>query len=53
VQFNLEDGSQIVVRPSGTEPKCKFYYMIRGESAAGCEKKLTQLKQNFETTYLI
>jgi phosphoglucomutase len=52
VQFNLEDGSQIIVRPSGTEPKCKFYYMIRGESADACAAKLTQLKQSFDATYL-
>ena len=26
IKFYLEDGSTIAVRPSGTEPKCKFYY---------------------------
>lgn len=26
LKFFLEDGSWIAVRPSGTEPKCKFYY---------------------------
>ena len=25
VKFIFEDGSSIAVRPSGTEPKCKFY----------------------------
>lgn len=25
VKFTFEDGSSIAVRPSGTEPKCKFY----------------------------
>lgn len=31
LQFFLEDGSKISVRPSGTEPKIKFYFEIRGE----------------------
>ena len=26
VKYFLEDGSTIAIRPSGTEPKCKFYY---------------------------
>jgi phosphoglucomutase len=29
LQFFLEDGSKITVRPSGTEPKIKFYFGIR------------------------
>jgi phosphoglucomutase len=53
MQFHLEDGSQIIVRPSGTEPKCKFYYMIRGQNLAECEAKLATIKQAFETTYLL
>ncbi len=31
LQFFLEDGSKISIRPSGTEPKIKFYFEIRGE----------------------
>jgi phosphoglucomutase len=29
LQFILEDGSKISVRPSGTEPKIKFYVSVR------------------------
>lgn len=31
LQFFTEDGSKITVRPSGTEPKIKFYFGIKGE----------------------
>jgi phosphoglucomutase len=30
LQFFLEDGSKISVRPSGTEPKIKFYFGVKG-----------------------
>jgi phosphoglucomutase len=30
LQFILEDGSKISARPSGTEPKIKFYFSVRG-----------------------
>ena len=29
LQFFLKDGSKISVRPSGTEPKIKFYFSVR------------------------
>lgn len=32
LKFFLEDGSTIAIRPSGTEPKCKFYYGAVGKS---------------------
>jgi phosphoglucomutase len=31
LQFILKDGSKISVRPSGTEPKIKFYFSVKGE----------------------
>lgn len=30
LQFELEDGSLISARPSGTEPKIKFYFSVKG-----------------------
>ena len=40
LQFFLEDGSKISVRPSGTEPKIKYYFSVNTvlESATGFEE---------------
>ncbi len=32
LQFYLADGSKITMRPSGTEPKIKFYFSVRGDT---------------------
>ena len=32
LKFFLEDESWIAVRPSGTEPKCKIYYCVKGKN---------------------
>ena len=37
LQFFLEDGSKISIRPSGTEPKIKFYFSVRGKLSNGYE----------------
>lgn len=39
LKFYLEDGSWIAVRPSGTEPKCKFYYCVCGTSKENAKEK--------------
>jgi len=35
IQWHLEDGTMVTVRPSGTEPKIKYYVLLRTEVAAG------------------
>ena len=37
LQFFTEDGTKISVRPSGTEPKIKFYVEVKGQMANGAE----------------
>ena len=39
LKYYLEDGSWIAIRPSGTEPKCKFYYCIKGTSLENAHEK--------------
>lgn len=42
--YDLEDGSWFCVRPSGTEPKVKFYFGIKGDTAEQAEVKLHALE---------
>ena len=39
LKYYLEDGSWIAVRPSGTEPKCKFYFCVKGADKADVKAK--------------
>ena len=39
LKYYLEDGSWIAARPSGTEPKCKFYFSIKGHNAEDAASK--------------
>ncbi len=50
LQFFLEDGSKITMRPSGTEPKIKFYFGARGPlaKAADFEKANEQLEKKIQ-----
>ena len=43
IKLKLEDGSWVVVRPSGTEPKMKIYVAVKGQSEAQSNEKLSAL----------
>lgn len=44
LKYILEDGSWVAVRPSGTEPKLKFYFSVKASSAEGAQLGLEELK---------
>jgi phosphoglucomutase len=53
IKFYLGNGSTIVVRPSGTEPKCKFYLSVVSKTKIDSNKELESLKVAFFDAYAI
>jgi len=43
--YDLEDSAWCAVRPSGTEPKVKFYMGVKGKSLKEAEEKIDNLKK--------
>ena len=42
LRYELADGTSVIVRPSGTEPKVKVYILARGVSRADCDEKVAR-----------
>jgi phosphoglucomutase len=47
LKYFLEDGSWICVRPSGTEPKVKFYFGIQSNTLKQSKEKLENISKSF------
>ncbi len=48
LRYLLSDGSFVAVRPSGTEPKCKYYYCIAAKDKEEASEKLARVRAFFE-----
>ncbi|KMN42716.1 phospho-sugar mutase [Bacillus sp. LK2] len=46
LKYKLEDGSWFCLRPSGTEPKIKFYFGVQDDSLQNSEQKLLTIKED-------
>ncbi|MED2707660.1 MULTISPECIES: phospho-sugar mutase [Bacillus cereus group] len=46
LKYQLEDGSWFCLRPSGTEPKIKFYFGVKDNSLQNSEQKLLTIKED-------
>lgn len=48
IQYVLEDGTYITARPSGTEPKIKYYFCVIGKNEKDAEIKIEKTMKEFE-----
>ena len=49
LRYELADGTSVIVRPSGTEPKVKVYILARGESQTDCGDRIARYAAWAET----
>jgi len=45
LQYVLQGNSKLTIRPSGTEPKLKFYFAVKDKDQAAAERKLAEFKE--------
>ena len=51
LQFDLEGGDKVIIRPSGTEPKIKAYTFVSGKSAAEATENLEGLNASVKAFF--
>ena len=49
LRYEMADGTSLIVRPSGTEPKVKVYILANGSSKADCDEKVAKYAAWAET----
>lgn len=49
LKYFLEDGSWLAIRPSGTEPKIKFYLATKAQSQADVDQKISNFEKVIAT----
>jgi phosphoglucomutase len=47
IALELADNSRITARPSGTEPKIKYYFNLQGKDAEMLNERLASIKKDF------
>ena len=47
MEFNMEHDVNVLVRPSGTEPKIKMYYLVKGDSEEAGDRITASLEAYF------
>jgi phosphoglucomutase len=47
IALKLADNSRITARPSGTEPKIKYYFNLHGKNSALLQERLVEIQAEF------
>ncbi|MDK2802816.1 MAG: phospho-sugar mutase [Oscillospiraceae bacterium] len=53
IEFEVEDDIKIFIRPSGTEPKIKIYYSIKGKNKEISKDKFKEISEKFSQLFKI